>query len=138
MISCKRCGSRQAYKAGFVRGYQRYKCKSCAYNYTMTPPRGHPQHEKLFALSLYARGLSINKIAQYFKVSPPGVLRWIKKLGQELCVKPEPDSQVIVRELDERWHYLKKSPINSASGKLMILVETDSWIGNVGLVVKRP
>ena len=40
--------------------------------------------------------------------APPGVLRWIKKLGQGLCIKPEPDGQVIVMELDEMWHYLKK------------------------------
>ncbi|MBX9697244.1 MAG: hypothetical protein K2X53_04070 [Alphaproteobacteria bacterium] len=84
-------------------------------------------------LSLYARGLSINKIAQYFKVSPPRVLRWIRTLGKTVRPKPDAEGQVIM-ELDEMWHYLKISPINSASGKLMILVETDSWIGNVGLV----
>ena len=138
MMVCKRCESAERQKAGFVRGQQRYRCKGCGYFYTLTPPRGRPLQEKLLALSLYASGLSINRIAQYFRVSPPGVLRWIKKLGHTLCPKVEASAGVIVMELDEMWHYLKKNPTNCGSGKLMILLETNSWTGNVGVVVKTP
>jgi transposase-like protein len=46
--------------------------------------------KKLTALTLYASGLSINKIAGLLKVSPPAVLRWIRKLGSSLCPKPQP------------------------------------------------
>ena len=47
--------------------------------------------KKLVALTLYASGLSINKIAGLLKVSPPAVLRWIRKLGTSLCPKPQPN-----------------------------------------------
>ena len=58
--------------------------------------------KKLVALTLYASGLSINKIAGLLKVSPPAVLRWIRKLGTSLCPKPQPtEGQVLIMQLDE-------------------------------------
>jgi len=34
MIECKRCGKSNFTKNGFVRGVQRYHCKSCGCNFT--------------------------------------------------------------------------------------------------------
>ena len=64
--------------------------------------------KKLAAITLYASGLSINKIAGLLNVSPPAVLRWIRKLGASLCPKPQPtEGQILVMQLDEMWHYLR-------------------------------
>lgn len=135
-IPCKRCDSSQTHKNGHVRKMQRHKCRSCGYSFTQTPPRGESMEKKLTALTLYASGLSINKIAGLLKVSPPAVLRWIRKLGSSLCPKPQPtDGQVLIMQLDEMWHYLQSKKTNSGSGRLMICMEKDWLIGNAGIVI---
>ena len=137
-MGCKKCGEDSFIKSGFVRGLQRYRCKGCGAHFTQTASRGRPMAQKLLALSLYASGLSINRIAKYFQVSAPAVLRWIKILGSTLCPKPEPQGLVIAMELDEMWHYVGSKKTNSGSGRLMILMEDASLIGNVGIVIKQP
>ena len=37
----------------------------------------------------FLRGLTMNRISQYFGISTPMVLRRIKTLAEKLCVKPE-------------------------------------------------
>ena len=133
MIICKFCESSHFFKSGFVRGFQRYKCKDCGKNFTLTPPRGVPEKEKLKALVLYASGLSMNRIAQLFGVSTVAILKWIRTLGSSLCLKiePSPGDKVIVMEVDEFWHYLKKRSKKSGFSKPMIVIENDSSIGNL-------
>jgi hypothetical protein len=46
-------------KNGFMRGQQRYRCKSCGLNFTATPPRGMPLAVKATAVLLYVSGLSM-------------------------------------------------------------------------------
>ncbi len=75
IIPFKRSNSSQAHKDGHVRKMQRHKCRGCGYSFTQTPSRGEPMEKKLTALTLYASGFSINKIAGLLKVSPPAVLR---------------------------------------------------------------
>ena len=110
MAKCKFCESEEHYKNGIVRGHQRYKCKDCGRNFTQTAIRGVCSKDKLKALMLYASGLSMNRIAQLFGVSTVAVLKWIRTLGSTLCPKIEPsgDEQVLVMEVDEFWHFLKK------------------------------
>ena len=125
-VLCKRCESSQTHKNGHVRKMQRYKCRDCTYSFTQIPPRGEPVEKTLAALTLYASGLSINKIAALLNVSAPAVLRWIRKLDSSLCSKPQPtEGQVLVMQLDEIWHYLHSKKISSGSGRLMICMEKD-------------
>ncbi len=139
-LTCKKCGSDHYIKAGVVRAeqVQRYKCKACGSHFTDTKGHGRPMSQKLLALSLYASGLSLNRIARYFDVSTPAVLRWVRVLGETLCLKPKPKGQVIVMELDEMWHYVGSKKTSYGSGKLMILMETSSLTGSVGIVMKQP
>ena len=137
MIVCKFCESSEWFKSGFVRGFQRYKCKNCGKNFTQTPLRGVPEKEKLKAIVLYASGLSMNRIAQLFGVSTPAVLKWIRALGAKLCLKIEPSSEdkVMVMEVDEFWHYLKKRDTNCGFLKPMIVIENDSSTGSSAIVL---
>ena len=48
--------------------------------------------------------------------------------------KPEPDGTVVIVELDEMWHYVKKNGISSGSGKRWMLVQVDCSTGNVAAV----
>ena len=59
-LKCLKCGSEGAYKYGHMKGYQRYRCKNCGYQFTKTTPRGRPEKDKILALILYLSGLSMN------------------------------------------------------------------------------
>jgi transposase-like protein len=107
-LRCKRCGSEERVKNGFMRGKQRYRCKACGLNFTDTPPRGMPPAMKVTAVLLYLSGLSMNRTAKLLGVSTPSVMTWIEQLAKTYAQKPEPEGRAVVVELDEMWHYLNK------------------------------
>ena len=39
-LRCKRCGSEEHVKNGFMKGLQRYRCKACGLNFTDTIASG--------------------------------------------------------------------------------------------------
>ena len=60
------------------------------------------------AISLYLEGLGYRAIGRILGVSQVSIMRWIKKYA--LAVQPIiPPETVDVVELDEMWHFLKKS-----------------------------
>jgi len=126
----RRRGARQE-RADAGRGKQRYRCKACGLNSTDTPPRGMPLRLKVEAVRLYVSGLSMNRTAKLLGVSTPTVQAWIERFAQVYAQKPEPEGRAVVVELDEMWHYLKKSPASSGSGRLGIVLRaglsTGSW-----------
>ena len=136
MSACPKCSCPKVVKNGNHLERQRYKCKSCAFQFTRTVPRGHPAREKATAVLLYTLGLSLNCIARMFKVTTPAVLRWVRLFAEKTYEKPEPAEAVIV-ELDEMWHYLGQKKTNFGSGKLIVAVPVDSLTGNVGIVIKK-
>src|SRR3954462_13843602 len=117
-LRCKRCGSEDHVKNGLMRGQQRYLCKGCGLNFTDTPPRGKPLALKVAAVLLYVSGLSMNRPAQLLGVSAPTIQAWLEQFAAAYAHKPEPEGRAVVIELDEMWHFLKKSPNRSGSGKL--------------------
>lgn len=129
-MECKRCKQTEVRKAGQVRGLQRYVCRSCGYYFTLTPLRGKSQQEKLLALHLYASGLSLRKIGKFIGVSQVAVQKWVQILVPQLCPKLEPEGQVIIMELDEMWHYIKKKKTSSGSGKRFAVIQVDLSTGN--------
>ena len=121
-----------------MRGQQRYRCKDCGLNFTDTPPRGKPQALKAAAVLLYVSGLSMNRTAKLLGVSTPTIQAWLEQFAQAYAQKPEPEGRAVVIELDEMWHYLKKSPDPSGSGRLGIVRQVSWWTGNAGVVTKPP
>src|ERR1700710_1593127 len=126
-LRCKGCGSEGHVKNGFMRGKQRYRCKACGLNFTDTPPRGMPLQVKVTAVLLYVSGLSMNRTAKLLGVSTPSVQTWIEQFAKDHAKKPEPEGRALVVELDEMWHYLKKSRASSGSGRLGIVLQ-GSWL----------
>jgi transposase len=100
-----------------MRGKQRYLCKACGLNFTDTPPRGMPLRLKVEAVLLYLSGLSMNRTAKLLGVSTPTVQAWIERFAEVYAQKPEPAGRAVVVELDEMWHYLKKSPASSGKAR---------------------
>src|SRR3712207_3112669 len=136
-LQCKRCGSAKQVKNGLMRGKQRYLCKDCGLNFTDTPTRGKPLALKAAAVLLYVSGLSMNRTAQLLGVSTPTIQAWLEQFAAAYAHKPEPEGRAAVIELDEIWHYLKKSPSRFGSGRLGIVLQGSWWTGNVA-VVTRP
>ena len=135
-VCCKRCGSAKQVKNGLMRGQQRYRCKACGLNFTDTPARGKPLALKAAAVLLYISGLSMNRTAQLLGVSTPTIQAWLEQVAQAYAQKPEPEGRAVVIELDEMWHYLKKSPNPFGSGRLGIVLQGGWWTGNVAVVTK--
>ncbi len=136
-LRCKRCGSEEQVKNGLMRGKQRYLCKGCGLNFTDTPARGKPLAMKAAAVLLYVSGLSMNRTAKLLGVSTPTIQAWLEQFAQTYAQKPEPEGRAVVIELDEMWHYLKKSQSRSGSGRLGIVLQASWWTGNAA-VVTRP
>ena len=137
-LRCKRCGSGEHTKNGFMRGKQRYRCKACGLNFTDTPPRGKPLALKVTAVLLYVSGLSMNRTAKLLGVSTPSVMAWIEQFAAAYGQKPEPEGRALVIELDEMWHYLKTRPTSSGCGRLGIVLQDDWWTGNSVVVIGLP
>ena len=80
MPACKNCRSQQIVKNGFSRSKQRYRCKTCGYNFIVGDERTNPQTvvKRAFAVILYALGsASYRSIAQLFDVSISTVSNWL-------------------------------------------------------------
>ncbi len=136
MAVCYRCGGERSVKNGLMQGQQRYKCKECGYNFIDKPRRGRSQAVLALAVWLYLSGLSQRRIARLFGVSTPAVLKWIKGFALKNAPKPSSTGEgIAVVELDEMWHFLKKNPAKSGSGRLLILIQDDGLTGNLGIVI---
>jgi hypothetical protein len=119
-----------------MRGKQRYRCRACGLNFTDTPPRGMPLQVKVTAVLLYVSGLSMNRTAKLLGVSTPSVMTWIEQFAKDYAQKPEPEGRALVIELDEMWHYLKKRPTSSGSGRPGIVLQADWLTGNAAVVTQ--
>ena len=137
-LRCKACGSEEHVKNGFMRGKQRYRCKACGLNFTDTPPPGKPLAMKVTAVLLYVSGLSMNRTAKLLGVSTPTIQAWIEQFAKIYAQKPAPEGRAVVIELDEMWHYLKKSRTSSGSGRLGIVLQGDWWTGSAAVVTRPP
>jgi hypothetical protein len=121
-----------------MKGLQRYRCKPCGLNFTDTPPRGMPLRVKVTAVLLYVSGLSMNRTAKLLGVSTPSVMAWIEQFAEAYAQKPEPEGRAVVVELDEMWHFLKKSGTSSGSGRLGIVLQAEWLTGDAGVVTPPP
>ena len=137
-LRCKRCGGEEQVENGFIRGKQRYLCKGCGLNFTDTPAPGKPLAVKAAAVLLHVSGLSMNRTAKLLGVSTPTVQAWLEQFAQAYAQKPEPAGRAVVIELDEMWHYLKKSPSRSGSGRLGIVLQGSWWTGSAAVVTGPP
>ena len=117
---------------------QRYLWKECGLSFTGTPARGKPLALKAAAVLLYVSGLSMNRTAKLLGVSTPTIQAWLEQFAAAYAQKPEPEGRAVVIELDEMWHYVKKSQNPSGSGKLGIVLQASWWTGSAAVVTRPP
>lgn len=138
-IICKNCGSTDCTKNGKVRNKQRYKCKSCGYNFVEGDKREKVKPEgKALAVLLYSTGKSsYGFISKLFNVSRTAVLKWIRKVAQRL---PEPviDRDIKEVQIDEMWHFINEKNESCGYGEPWIVVETKPLDGLLAIVLLKP
>ena len=135
-MECKKCGGKEHSKNGFVKGHQRYKCKNCGYQFVPTLRKGFDEQTKLTACLLYINGLSLRTIARLLNTSATSVLSWVRKFALENYEKPQPNSEAVIVQLDEMWHFLHLKKTNFGYGKLIVLIQDSLLIGNVAIVIR--
>jgi transposase len=135
--TCPYCRSQHLIKNGSSYGVPKWRCKDCGRQTSFKPPRGEPAWKKETAVLLYTLGLSMNAIGKLLGVSTPSILNWIRAhaTSQAPRPQPEPGEAVVVMELDELWHFIKKKRTSSGSGWLLIARANDSWTGNAAIVM---
>ena len=131
MNRCKKCGSNNYIKAGFVKEAQRYKCKECGCQFVPTRQKGKNDATKALAVWLYVHGLSFRAIAKLFKVNVRSVYVWIKAFALKNYTKPEPIASAVIVELDEMWHFLNKKKDKFGFGRLIVAIPVNLSTGNV-------
>ncbi len=80
ITECPNCRHEHFVKAGIVKQRQRYKCKKCAYFFTVN--KTGKEIDKYYvnkALQLYLEGLSYREIERILGVSHVSVMNWVKK-----------------------------------------------------------
>ena len=116
--ACPACEGAELIKSGRACGRQRWRCEGCGLQFTRTTPRGKPAALKREAAGPYCTGLSMNAIGKRLGVSAQSVMRRVRDHARDHCPKPEPAvSRTAVVELDEVWHFVKKRPASSGSGR---------------------
>jgi len=126
-MKCSRCEDPGAVKAGFARGQQRYKCKSCHYFFIEADRRKYPREVKIRAIQLYLEGLGFRAIERLLGVSDTTVLLWVRDLGKTLQeLVPLQPAKVDLLELDEVHHFIGQKNRWSGYGLLVTVPAADS------------
>ncbi|MFZ4633966.1 MAG: transposase-like zinc-binding domain-containing protein [Saprospiraceae bacterium] len=100
-VVCPKCQEAAVVKSGIVKERQRYKCKTCAYFFTVNKEgKQTDPYYVVKALQLYLEGVSLREIERILGVSHVSVANWVKKYHIE---KPQstayhPTYQVLTHE----------------------------------------
>ncbi len=120
-MNCPRCQGSGKTKNGIIKGEQRYKCKSCKYNFSVERRSySYPLSIKKQALHLYLEGLGFRSIGRILKVSNVSVLNWIRSFGKEVATLHEASKAIEVVELDEMHSYIGAKKTIVGYGLLLI------------------
>ncbi len=138
MSKCLKCACEAVIKSGKIWGKQRFKCKSCGYQFTRETKRGCGDKTKTLALILYLSGLSMNMTGKIVGVTAQSVMRWIKSFGKRAIEELEIPANVREVEIDEMHHYLQKKQQKSGSGKCWIIELEGCAAGSVVIAVPKP
>ena len=84
MMHCPKCREEEYVKNGFMNNHQRYKCKSCGYNFTKTFKQGYPLQTKKKALKYYLEGMGFRRIERLLCISHVSVMNWVKQASNQI------------------------------------------------------
>ena len=115
-IKCKFCSSLKIIKSGFVRGSQRFKCRSCGKNFIEGDKRENDSYSKEMrnmVIRMYLNNCGIRRIAHILKLPLSTTFGWIRKAGkivdEMVKSKNEEFEKIDILEMDELFTYVKKN-----------------------------
>lgn len=77
---CPKCDCTETVRNGIINQRQRFRCKSCNYNFTVDKVgKGISTYYVIKALQLYIEGVSFREIERLLGVSHVSVMNWVKK-----------------------------------------------------------
>jgi len=131
MSACKNCQDTQTVKNGFVRDKQRYKCKTCGYNFVLGDERHSHSTEvkKALCIILYSLGkASFGFLAKLLGVSRTTTYYWIRQAASST---DEPTIAPDIRdiEFDEMWHFIQSKKEKSGLLKPWIVAQGEPLPG---------
>jgi transposase-like protein len=121
-MECTRCESKSIVNNGKAQGKQRYKCKSCGFNFVEIDGRkGKNIDKQKMAIHLYLENMGFRAIGRVLGVSNVAVLKWIRAAGEWIESyhkknKVNTSKAVEVIELDEMCHYVGSKKIKYGYG----------------------
>ncbi|NDV46706.1 IS1 family transposase [Paludibacter sp. 221] len=86
-MSCPKCKSNDKVKNGLIKGVQRYLCKQCGCNYTVSSKfLSEKEAKHQLAFSLYSEGHSFHAISRILGVSHVSVMNWVRKRESDVMI----------------------------------------------------
>ena len=123
MKKCPKCNQAKLIKDGFMKGNQRYKCKSCYYRSILSQGTYRSSFSiKRKALQLYLEGLGFRSIGRILNYSHVSVYNWIKSFGKNLK-NLKSEAKIKNVEIDEMHTYISNKKTIAGFGLLLIDLE---------------
>lgn len=125
---CPKCQSEQIIKSGIVNQRQRYTCKNCRYNFTVSKlGKQIDVYYVVKALQLYIEGISLREIERVLGVSHVSVSNWIRKYNIKAPEHYDYHPTYKVLNHSELTDFISKKDNMSDSG-LMITALGDKYM----------
>ena len=105
---CPKCQSAAIKKNGLVFGAQRYRCKTCGFQFIPDATHGRSAKDKGTALSLCHLGVSQNQVARILNTTPTSIARWLEQMPKNLPLQFIHDSSLQSIEETSLCSYIKR------------------------------
>jgi len=136
MQECPRCTSQKFIKSGVTQGRQRYKCKECAYHYSVVQKSDtSTDSQRKLALTLYLEGLGFRAIGRLLGFSHVAVYHWIKAFGERIDSLKQEEAHIV--EIDEMHSYVGNKKNIAGYGLLLIDLENGLSMLSLGQEASR-
>jgi transposase-like protein len=120
--ACPKCDNQQVIKSGVVGNRQRFKCKKCAYFFTVDKlGKKIDDYYIIKALQLHLEGISYREIERLLGISHVSVMNWVKKFGVKAPERYDYRPTYKIINHQELQELLKEKSFLSNSG--MVLTE---------------
>lgn len=120
MKTCPKCHSTKVIKSGIVNDRQRYKCKRCAYYFTVDKMgKSISDYYVTKAIQLYVEGVSYREIERILGVSHVSVMNWVKKYKIKRPENNDYHPTYRILSHDELVEFMKKKEALSGAGMMI-------------------
>ena len=102
----------------------------------------YSRKQRLAAVTLFRKGLSLRSIAEVIGANNVIVLYWIRNIGKfikntVLSAAVQSSKELEVIEIDELWHYVQKNRKSYGYGLLTLVPEKESLPARLVLVASK-